>query len=415
MEVTSATVTSLVAALAIGLLIGVERERRKGHGPARSAAGVRTHALLCLVGALAWLLDPRLLIAAAVGVAALAVVSYARSDSGDPGVTGEVTMMASLLLGAVAVENAALASGAGVVVAALLHTKRPLHRFTRDVLSQGELDDLLLLAAAVLVVWPLLPDRALDPWGALNPASLWKFVVLVMAIGAAGHVALRLVGARWGLPLAGFLSGFASSTAAVVGFGQRAKLTPAVRAPAAAAALLANLASHLLFVVVVGAGSLALLQATALPLAANCAVLLLASADGIWRAPRDAQSLPEESTARAIRVSWALTFGVAIATVLFVAAWLKEVFGDSGALVTAGIAALAELHASAATIAQLTASESLSLQSGRWGVVGLLVASGLVKTVLGFTSGGSRYGLRITAGVLGGALAAGLVVSATPV
>ena len=230
---------------------------------------------------------------------ALAVVSYARSDSEDPGVTGEVTMLVSLLLGGVAMRNPALASGLGVVVAVLLHTKRPLHRFSRDVLNQTELGDLLLLAAAILVIWPLLPDRALDPWGALNPASLWKFVVLVMAVGAAGHVALRLVGARWGLPLAGFFSGFASSTAATVGFGQRARANPEIRTPAAAAALLSTLASHLLFVVVIGAGSSALLRSVGWGLAANCAVLLAASAVGIWRAPEDAESLPDEATARA--------------------------------------------------------------------------------------------------------------------
>jgi uncharacterized membrane protein (DUF4010 family) len=414
MEVSATTVSGLVAALGIGLLIGVERERRKGHGSLRSAAGVRTHALLSLSGALALLLDLRLVIVAAVAVGALAVVSYTRTDSADPGVTGEVTMLVSLLLGAVAVENAALASGVGVVVAVLLHTKRPLHRFSRDYLTQTELGDLLLLAAAILVIWPLLPDRALDPWGVLNPASLWKFVVLVMAVGAAGHVALRVVGARWGLPLAGFFSGFASSTAAVAGFGQRARATPEIRSPAAAAALLANLASHLLFVVVVGAGSAALLRSVGWALAANCVVLLAASIVGIWRAPDETEPLPGQPTARAFRLSWALTFGAAIAVVLFLSAWLQEVFGDSGALVTAGIAALAELHASAASISQLAASEDISMQSARWGIVGLLVASGVVKAVVAFTSGGRRYGLRVAAGVLGGALAAGLVVGAMP-
>jgi uncharacterized membrane protein (DUF4010 family) len=413
MEVTPATVSGLVAALGIGLLIGVERERRKGQGSFRSAAGVRTHALLSLSGALAVLLDPRLLLVAALVVGALAVVSYARSDSGDPGVTGEVTMVVSLLLGAAAMRNPTLASGLGVVVAVLLHTKRPLHRFSREVLSQSELGDLLLLAAAILVIWPLLPDRALDPWGALNPASVWKYVVLVMAVGAAGHVALRLVGARWGLPLAGFFSGFASSTAATAGFGQRARANPEIRSPAAAAALLSNLASHLLFVVVVGAGSSVLLRSVGWALATNCVVLLAASAAGIWHAPGDTESLPGEATARAFRLSWALTFGAAIALVLFVSAWLQDVFGDSGALLTAGIAALAELHAAAASVAQLTGMGGLSLQSGRWGIVGLLLASGLVKSAVALTSGGRRYGLRVTAGLLGAVAAAGAVVGLT--
>lgn len=414
MEVTAATVSGLAAALGIGLLIGLERERRKGQGPLRDAAGLRTHALLSLGGALAMLLDVRLLVVACALVGALAVVSYARTDAADPGVTGEVTMLISVLLGALAVRNPALGSGLGVLVAVLLYTKRPLHRLSRDLISQREVSDLLLLASAILVIWPLLPDRALDPWGALNPKTIWKYVVLVMAVGAAGHVALRLVGARWGLPLAGFLSGFASSTAATAGFGQSARVSPELRSPAAAAALLSNLASLLLFVVVVGAGSPALLRSTGWALAAAALVLLASSGAGIWGRSTATAQLPGDPTARAFRLSWALTFGAAIALVLFLSAWLRDVFGDSGALVTAGIAALAELHAAAASVTQLTATGGLSVDSGRWGVVGLLLASAVVKSAVAFTSGGRRYGLRVSAGLLGAVACAGAVLATFP-
>lgn len=414
MEVSADAIPGLAAALGVGLLIGIERERRKGHGSFREAAGVRTHALLSLGGAVSALLGERVLLVTGVLVSALTLVSYARSDSEDPGVTGEVAMLLSFLLGALAMTNAALAAGLGVLVAVLLVTKRPLHRLSRELISQRELGDLLLLAAAILVIWPLLPDRALDPWGALNPKVVWKYVVLVMAVGAAGHVALRVVGARWGLPLAGFFSGFASSTAATAGFGQRARTEPEVRAPAASAALLSNLASLLLFVVVIGAGSPALLRSTGWALAAASLTLLVTSAAGIWRRAGEVGPLPGDPTARAFRLSWALTFGAAITLVLFTSAWLRAVFGDSGALVTAGIAAMAELHAAAATVAQLTSTGGLGLESGRWGVVGLLLASGVVKSLVAFTSGGRRYGLRVAAGLIGSVLAAAAVVGATP-
>lgn len=414
MEVSADAIPGLAAALGIGLLIGIERERRKGRGSLREAAGVRTHALLSLGGAVSALLGELLLMVAGLLVAALTLVSYARSDSDDPGVTGEVAMLISFLLGALAMRDAALAAGLGVLVAVLLATKRPLHRLSRELISQRELGDLLLLAAAILVIWPLLPDRALDPWGALNPQVVWKYVVLVMAVGAAGHVALRLVGARWGLPLAGFFSGFASSTAATAGFGQRARTDPEVRAPAASAALLSNLASLLLFIVVVGAGSPALLRSTGWALAAAAVVLLATSAAGIWRQAGEVAALPGDPTARAFRLSWALTFGAAITLVLFTSAWLRDLFGDSGALVTAGIAATAELHAAAATVAQLTSTQGLELESGRWGVVGLLLASGVVKSLVAFTSGGRRYGLRVAAGLVGSVVAAAVVVGATP-
>lgn len=414
MDFSAADVSGLAAALGIGLLIGIERERRKGQGSVRSAAGIRTHALLSLAGALSVLVDTRLLVVTGLLVAGLVVVSYARSEEEDPGVTGEVAMVVSFLLGALAMRNPALASGLGVIVAVLLHTKRPLHRLSRELISQRELGDLLLLAAVILVIWPLLPDRSLDPWGALNPRVVWKYVVLVMAVGAAGHVALRLVGARWGLPLAGFFSGFASSTAATAGFGQRARETPTVRRPAASAALLSNLASLLLFVAVVGAGSPTLLRSTAWALGAAAVVLLATSAAGIWGRTSEEPPLPGDPTARAFRLSWALTFGAAISVVLFVSAWLRDLFGEAGALLTAGIAALAELHAAAASVAQLSATGGLGVESARWGVVGLLVASGVVKSVVALTSGGRRYGLLVTGGLLGSVAVAAVVLALTP-
>ncbi len=143
-------------------------------------------------------------------------------------------------------------------------------------------------------------------------------------------------------------------------------------------------------------------------------VLLAASGAGIWRRTAGTADLPGNPTARAFRLSWALTFGAAIALVLFLSAWLRDVFGDSGALVTAGIAALAELHAAAASVTQLTATGGLSLESGRWGIVGLLLASGIVKSLVAYTSGGRSYGLRVTLGLLGSVVAAALVMGLTP-
>lgn len=412
MDLSTDTLSGMAVALGVGLLIGVVRERRRIDSTVHQAAGVRTHALLALTGAVAVVIDLRLLLVAVGVVGALAMVAYYRANDGDLGLTGEIAMLLSLLLGGLAVRDAVLASALGVVVATLLVTKKPLHRFSRELLSTTELEDLLLLGAAALVIWPLLPDRTLDPWGAINPATIWKYVVLVMAIGAAGHVALRVVGARWGLPMAGFFSGFASSTAATAGFGQRARLTPALRMPAVAAALLSNLASHLLFVVVVGIGSMALLKACAWPLAGACTALLVGGGVGMIRAPRDEAQLPDEPSARAFKLSWALTFGAVITVVLLVAAWLQEAIGDSGALLAAGIAALVELHAAAATVTQLSATGSLSVEAARWGIIGLLAASGIVKSVVAFTAGGVRYGAGV-AGVLVSsvAIAAALVIA----
>ena len=172
-------------ALGIGLLIGAERERHKGRGSMRSAAGIRTFALVSLAGALSLSIGgPALLVASGIAVAGLAALGYRRTSQEDPGLTSEMALFTTLFLGALCVTQPVLASGLAVTVSILLASRTRLHRFVRHVLTAQEAQDALLFGAAVLVILPLAPDRAVDPFGVLNPRTLWKLVVLVMAISS---------------------------------------------------------------------------------------------------------------------------------------------------------------------------------------------------------------------------------------
>ena len=386
----------LPAALGIGLLIGAVRERQHGNAVALQA-GVRTHALLALMGVVALSLGPAVFLVALLAAALLAWSSYRVTARDDPGLTGEIALLITVLLGGLALEARELAAALGVVVAILLWAKAPLARLSREVISDQEMRDALLLAACALVVLPLLPKTAIDPWGVLVPAKLWQIVVLVMGVGMLGHIALRAVGARRGLPVAGFFSGFASSTAAVAGFGRGSRASVALVGPSASAALLANLASLLLFAAVIGATSPALLRASAWPLLAASLLLLAFSLLGLRHVKEEA--LPPTSAAKAFRLGHALMIALVIAAVLLVSEWLRQVFGQAGALVGATIAALGELHAAAAGIASLNASGGLQLDAARWGVVALLASASLAKSVLAFASGGPRYGVAVGAGL----------------
>ena len=392
------SVASLSTALGIGLLVGTVRERH--HAPDRiGKAGLRTHALLALTGALAAGFGTGALLVALAAVAALAVAGYrAGGAEHDPGLTGEVAMLVSVLLGAVAQQSPALAAGLGVLVTALLWAKAPLRRLSQELISEREIQDGLLLAASALVILPLLPDRAVDPWGVVQLSTLWKIVVLIMATGMLGHVARRAVGARRGLPVAGLFSGFASSTAAVVSFGHLSRAQPALAAASASAALLANLASVLLLVAVVAAVSPALVQAIAWPMAAASAGLLLVAANGLVHGNVD--GLPAGPEPRAFRISHALVIALVIAAVMLLAEALHRAFGDAGAMTGAIVAALAELQAAAATIARMAATGDLTATQAAWGMVGLLAAMSLSKGVIAFVSGGAAYGRQVTAGLV---------------
>lgn len=386
----------LATALGVGLLVGAVRERR--HPDRATSAGLRTHALSALSGAVALWLGLAVFVVVVAMAGLFAALSYRLSSAEDPGLTGEITLVLTTLLGGLALGVPALAGALGVVVAALVYLKAPLHQLARERVSEAEVRDGLVLLASALVVLPLVPDRSIGPFDVFNPATLWKLVVLVMAISALGHVALRLVGNRWGLAVAGFFAGYVSSTAAVAGFGQRVRETPALRSPAVGAAMLANLASLSLFVPILLAVSPALLPQVGLELAAGGAVLL---AGGLLGLRRDGQGEPPPTAqSRMFRFRHALLFAVIITVVLFASAALNAWLGPRGAMAGATLAALAEMHAAAATVAKLSATGVFDAEQARWAIVLLLAASSVAKSVVAFASGGPGYGLRVATGLV---------------
>jgi len=242
----AAQLTSLAAAAGIGMLIGLERERRKYTSKTigRVPGGLRTFLLVAIVGCVA-MQAGGLLVLASVTLATgmITSVAYFLSRDSDPGITTEIALLLTLLLGGLTVNNAAMAVGIAVIVAIVLAARELVHEFVRESISEFELRDGLVLATASLVVWPLLPDRALDPVGAINLKYIWMIVVLVMLTGAVGHIGTRLFGARLGLPFAGFTSGFVSSTATIAAMGEKAAGNAALVYPAVAGAALSTVAT----------------------------------------------------------------------------------------------------------------------------------------------------------------------------
>jgi uncharacterized membrane protein (DUF4010 family) len=249
-------------ALAIGLLIGAERERRKGNGPTRSAMGIRTFSTVSLLGAVSLTLGgPTLLAVIALAVAGLAAMAFRLSHEQDPGFTMEAALLLTLLLGALAMSEPALASGLAVILTILLTARTVLHRFVSTILSEDELNNALILAAAALVLLPLAPDQYLGPFNALNPRTIWKIVILIMSISATGYISLRVMGPRIGLPITGLTSGFVSSAATISSMGARAAQNPNLLWGAVAGAVLSTVATVIQMTVVLEATNQATLSA----------------------------------------------------------------------------------------------------------------------------------------------------------
>ena len=390
---------SVCVAFGIGLLIGVERERSKGDGPARGAAGVRTFLLVALAGAIAQRIGG---VGLAVGggfVALAALAAYQRSRRTDPGLTTEVAMLVTFLLGALAMRATPLAAALGVVVALVLAGKTRMHRFVRDTLTDQELHDALLLAAAAAVVLPLLPDRTIDPWDALNPHKLWTLVVLIMAINAAGYVALRALGPSAGLALAGFVGGFVSSTATIAAMGDRTRAAPALQAQCVAGALFSNVATVVVLTAVIGALSPPMLARLAWPLAFAGAAALLAA--GVARSRSSFEAVDDQPVAagRPFEPRQALAFAAIVSAILLFSAIIHRWLGDAGVTVAAGLSGFADLHAAAASVAQMVAGGSLPADATGGPVFVALATNTCSKLLMAWLRGGRGFLLRVLPGV----------------
>ena len=403
---------NLVAALGIGLLIGAERERRKGGGPARSPAGIRTFTIASLAGAASVMAGgPGMLAVTVAGVAVLTAIAYLRSRSDDPGLTTEIALIVTALLGGLAMQQPALAAGLAVGVAALLAARAPLHHFVRSVLTEREVNDAMIFAGATLVVLPLLPDQALGPYGVFNPRSIWIVVILVMAISAAGYVLVRLLGARFGLPLAGFASGFISSAATIGAMGARARKGPDAVSAAVAGAALSTVATVIQLCLVLAATSPVTLRTLSAPLI--CAGIAAAAygAGFTFRALRE-RDAAEPQPGRAFSLPVALVFALTLSAVLIASAALREWFGETGVIVGAAAAGFVDTHSPAIAIGSLVASGKMTAADAVFPVLAAFSTNTISKIIFALSSGSRSFALRLIPGLIlvAGAAWAGAVL-----
>lgn len=234
-------------ALAIGLLIGLERGWRERDAPDRSrTAGIRTYGISGLLGgvfaALAQSLDAvSVLIAGFLGFTAVFAFYKAREAAHDEdfSVTGVMAGLAVFALGGLAVVgDYAAAAGAAAALAALLASREVLHGLLKR-LTWIELRSALILAVMTAIVLPLLPNRTVDPWGGLNPWEIWLFTVMTAAISYLGYIAVRILGQTRGLAISAVCGALISSTAVTLALGRMAASGEGSRHLAGAATLAA--------------------------------------------------------------------------------------------------------------------------------------------------------------------------------
>jgi len=384
-------ITQAAAALGIGMLIGLERERHKGSGERRGSAGLRTFAISALLGYAAMVVGAALLVGiVAIGLTLLITVAYWRGRDDDPGVTSEVALIIVLILGALCTRAPELAVAIGVVVAGLLTYREKLHHFAITQLSETEMRDGMVLLITALVLLPLTPDRYIGPYAALNLRTICTLTVLLMLVGAAGHIAVRTLGIRYGYVISAIASGFASSTLTIATMGQRVAREPNNLRILSAAALLSNLATMIQTGLILATVDPALLRSLWLPLVSGSVAALIYSA-GLML-PRSTQGTDETLPAGgAFNLKLAVIIALTMTAITLVSSAMLSQFGQVGVMLTATFSGFADAHASTASIAGLAKAGLLPVEAIVAPALIAISSNSLSKCVVAWVSGGRRF------------------------
>ncbi|HKA66264.1 MAG TPA: MgtC/SapB family protein [Methyloceanibacter sp.] len=389
-------------AILLGALVGIEREKRKEEEEgAGHIAGLRTFILLALLGASAgWLSrtlsTPSILAAALLIVGAVVVAGYfvtARSSKDGKGLTTEVAAVVVFLLGAmVMLGYSALAIGLGVVTAAVLAYKQPLHGFVEK-LGWDDVYAVVRLLIATFIALPLLPNEPIDPWGALNPYKLWLLVILISSLSLVGYVLTRLLGANRGVALTGLMGGLASSTAVTLSFAKEGREKPEIANALGCGILLAWAVMFVRVPVLVAVVNRALLAPLLVPFLVMAATVGAFAAFYYFRdgsTEKRGSAKGEVDVKNPFSLMAAAKFGVLFAVILLAVKIVQQTMPPSGLYAVAALSGLVDVDAITLSMAEFAKSGE-----ARVAVISIVIAAlsntlvkcGMAFAVAGLTSG----------------------------
>jgi uncharacterized membrane protein (DUF4010 family) len=411
---------SLLTALAVGLLIGLEREQVKAETGGGAIGGIRTYPIFALIGGLATMLETAsmwLPLIALGGVITLLAISYAGDvrKGADHGLTTEASVLATYLFGALATSRGViepmstrllLVVALGVILTFLLSSKQRLHGFVAKVSREDLFSTIKFLIAAAIVL-PLLPREDLGPLDAINPFSVGLMVVLISGLSFLGYVAMRLYGKGRGVMLSAAIGGLVSSTAVTFAFANRTKEDPKLAPVAAAAIAIASTIMIARVAVLVGVINPGLLGELAPALVGAGIGAILGGFVG-YRGTKK-QDSDDLGVKNPFELGNAIRFGIAFAVILLVTKAARHYLGDQGLFIAAGVAGLTDVDAVSLSTAKQAGPDDAAA------AIAILIAvasNTIVKSSIAWVIGGRRLGKR--AFLIGGLITLGAALGAIP-
>ncbi len=380
-------------ALFIGALVGIEREKRRTSADPIAIGGIRTFILFAEAGAIsAWLSaqtgNAWIFVVGALVVGSIVTAGYLASARLKPdslGLTTEAAAVAVYLLGGATLFGyPEVAVGLAIATSAVLAFKQPIHGVVERIGSEDIFAGLKLLIATFIAL-PLLPNRALDPWGAINPYQLWLLVILISSLSLAGYVAVRWLGQGRGTAATAVAGGLVSSTAVTLAFARRSQEQTSAKSGAllAGGIALAWLVMLARVAVVVAIVTPALLPTLALPLASMGAAAGIAA---LWLLRGAAASTnvagDEVPLQNPFRMIAAIRFALVFAIVLLIVALMQTYLPGHGLYAVAGLAGLADVDPITLSMASCVGRGECTAQLGATSILIATLANTLLKCAM---------------------------------
>jgi uncharacterized membrane protein (DUF4010 family) len=405
------TFYNLGVALALGLLIGVERgwksrEEAEGH----RVAGVRTYGLIGLLGGATALLVQQtgpllmgLMFLALAGALTAVYVVNLRHDEADVGITSLVAGLLTFVFGALAGFGEVAVAGASAVITTLLLGYKPLLHQWVSALEAKELRAGLKLLLISVVLLPILPNQGYGPWQALNPYEIWWMVVLIATISFVGYFAVKIGGARKGTVFTGLFGGLASSTALTLHFSRVSRGDVAMAPMLATGILLACGTMFPRMLLLAGVLNVRLLRPLLVP-TLIMALLVYVPALFYWWLQRHRETGAAARLSNPLEIKTAISFGALLALVMLLGRALQAWLGDAGVLMLATASGLADVDAITLSLARMSQDE-LAVRVAVMGIVIAAAVNSLVKGGMATVIGDGQVGLRVGVPLLASALA----------
>lgn len=381
-----ATALRFAAALGLGVLLGLERERSKTE---ESFAGVRTFGLLALSGGVAAYVgsvlgQPWLALAVFAAVAGLVIVAYVVTAlRGDLGGTTEISALLAFLFGFLCVSGHVLTAAVlAVASGSVLALKDWLHRLAGRI-ETADVEATLKFAIVSIIILPLVPNESFGPppLAVINPFKIWLMVVLISGLNFASYLLVKLVGAEHGIGLTGLLGGLVSSTAVTLGFAQRSRQEPQQASALALGILIAWTVMFFRVGVLVAAVNRDLVPQLGLALSAlgfsSVAICLL-----LLRRQRTAAKATVKAGANPFELGEAIRFGLLFGVITLVAKAAQVYLGDAGLFLAGAIAGLTDVDAITLSMAQLALADPSNAEAAASTIVIAVTSNTLVKTAM---------------------------------